>query len=144
MIVGCVTSPETSKKTDISTSKSNLKPDENRAVLIVYRKWVPPLIFPVTAHIDGVESFSLPYNSFSMVYLEPGVHKVKISWPFLALTPSKEISITTQVNKYYFLEFGGQINATGVRASVYSSYEFNFSDNLVYFDDIKDCCGYVK
>ncbi|KMT65237.1 DUF2846 domain-containing protein [Catenovulum maritimum] len=140
LTVGCV-SPINSPK----LSQSNIAvPDENRAVLIIYRKWVPPILYPVTAYVDNVEQFSLPNKSFSWVYLEPGEHQVKISWPLLAMTGSKKINITIQANKYYFLEFGGSMNATGVGSTFYTSHSFNFSDDIAYKKDVSDCCSLVK
>jgi hypothetical protein len=140
LLTGCMA---TSKKSPVYSNAEIGLPSSDKAVLVLYRKMVPPLIFPVSSTINGEGFANLPNNTFSWAYLPSGSHEIEISWPFLALTPGKTINLNVEVGKYYFVEFGGDIQAAGVGAVVYSTHDISVNNYEQGVLAVKSCCRYV-
>ncbi|WJG09427.1 DUF2846 domain-containing protein [Aliiglaciecola sp. LCG003] len=118
-------------------------PDADKAVLVLYRKTVPPLIYTVTSQVNDKEFASLPNNAFSWSYLTPGDYEIKMKWPLLALTPGKTINLNIEAGKYYFVEFGGDTHIAGVGGVVYSTHDITLNNYEQGILAVQNCCKYV-
>ncbi|MCC2616867.1 DUF2846 domain-containing protein [Aestuariibacter halophilus] len=139
-LTGCVNTPNNSPT--YSQAEVGV-PDSEKAVLVLYRKMVPPLIYTVSSTINGEKFANLPNNAFSWTFLPAGNHEVKISWPFLALTPGKTINLDVEAGKYYFVEFGGNTEFSGVGAVVFNTHDISINDYKQGIQAVTSCCGYV-
>ncbi|WP_422134279.1 hypothetical protein [Endozoicomonas sp. ALD040] len=119
-------------------------PSEDKAVLVIYRQMVPPVAYSVSAEVDGKPIAKLPNNTFTWTYLEEGDHNIKIKWPFMALTPSKEYVLNIVPGNYYYVEFGGDLHVGWINTAI--PYTVN---NLSPIDPKKaehvltECCSYM-
>lgn len=136
---GCATAPKgalTYDQADVG------KPTANQAVVVLYRKTVPPVLYSVTATLNGKTLAKLPNKSFVWSYVEPGDHEIKVKWPLLAATPGRSINLNVEAGKYYFLEFGGATNWSGVGVA-YNTHDLNVGAAESGLKDVKECCKQV-
>jgi len=146
LILGCATPP----KGSLSFDDANIgNPNANQSVLVLYRVAVLPLAFTVTANMDGKKLAQLPNESFTWAYMSPGKHEIKMTWPFLAGTPSSKITVNAEAGNYYFVKFVGHV-VTGSPSpgKVLSRFPFNVQDlhlssNQKYMEEVRSCCLYV-
>lgn len=140
LLLGCATPPNEAPK----LSETQLgKPDQERAVLIIYRKMVPPLAYSVTAKVDGNPLAKLPNKAFTWTYLTPGEHKVEIRWPLLALLSGEEYDLNIEAGNYYFLQFGGELNFTGVGYGTYTTSHMALEEQTKALLEIEECCRLI-
>ncbi|OCQ21258.1 hypothetical protein A7985_11565 [Pseudoalteromonas luteoviolacea] len=139
-LAGCAQPP----KNALNYSDAEVgSPNENNAVLVLYRKTVPPVMYSVTSKVNGKEFATLPNNAFSWTYLPAGSHKIEIKWPFLALTPGKTIDLDVDAGKYYFIEFGGETNVAGFGAAAYNTHDITLSNFEQGLATVNSCCKYM-
>lgn len=118
------------------------EPTTEKAVVILYRKMVPPVLYSVAATIDGKAFAKLPNNSFAWTYLEPGSHQIKVRWPLLAATPGVTINLKVESGKYYFVEFDGNTNIAGVGVA-YNTGDLQLDSPEHGLKNVKECCKQV-
>ncbi len=118
------------------------EPDINGAILILYRKMVPPVAYSVTATINDESFATLPNNSFAWKYLSPGDYEIKITWPIIAMTFGKTIKLSVEAGQYYFVNFGGDFNILmlGTGAVGYSTHNLAVQNTEGALREIKECC----
>ncbi|MCF2910488.1 hypothetical protein L1285_19440 [Pseudoalteromonas sp. DL2-H2.2] len=139
-VLGCAQPP----KSAATYANANVgEPDGDKAVLVLYRKTVPPLIYSVTAKVNGNDFATLPNDAFSWTFLTPGKNRIDISWPLLALTPGKTITLDVSPGKYYFVEFGGDIHMAGVGAVAYNTHDVSVISYEAGLADVRECCLYM-
>lgn len=89
MLSACTSLPPSSSQ---SFSEVDIgKPNEEKAVLVVYRTYLPPTMYKNKIHIDGEHLVSLPNKSFTWMYLEPGEHELKANWPAVSMIIGKNV-----------------------------------------------------
>jgi hypothetical protein len=116
-------------------------PDEHRAVLIIYRKIVPPTAYTVTATVDDRLFAKLPNKAFSWIYLTPGEHVLKIAWPALALQHDEERTLNVDAGKYYFVQFEGDMRVFfGIP---YTASNVDLVDSEQAIRALRECCRFV-
>ena len=137
-LLGCASTHKNAQ----SFSEANIGvPTEEKAVLVLYRKLVPPVAFTVKAMVDGDLVAKLPNKAFSWVYVKPGEHKISFSWPGWTLTSGQSEIVNVESGRFYFVELRG-----GLGYSVGISYVVNDISVGTYaekFEDINSCCKYV-
>ncbi|WP_394201939.1 DUF2846 domain-containing protein [Marinagarivorans algicola] len=138
-LMACSTTPKNAKTfTDTAIGV----PDDKQAVIILYRKTVPPLAYSVKALVDGNLVAKLPNKSFTWLYVEPGEHEVKFSWPVFALMLGQKKKVTVEAGRYYFFELGGDMNyAIG---TAYITHSVSAGTYQVKADDVRACCKYIR
>ncbi|MCW8127834.1 DUF2846 domain-containing protein [Microbulbifer halophilus] len=133
---GCATVPEGA----LAYDKADVgEPTSEKGVVVLYRKMVPPVMYSVTATLNGKAFSKLPNKSFVWAYVEPGKHEIKIKWPFIATTPGETINLNVEPGKYYFVEFGGSTNVSGVGVA-YNTHDLNLDSPEYGLQDVKECC----
>lgn len=138
MLMACST---TSKNAKVFTDTDIGVPDDRRAVVILYRKTVPPVAYATKALVDGELVAKLPNQSFTWLYVEPGEHEVKFSWPVFALMLGQKKKVTVEAGRYYFFELGGDMNyAIG---TAYINHTISAGTYTVKADDVKACCKHI-
>lgn len=141
-LIGCAQAPK--KTSTFSETKIDI-PDEKSAVVVVYRKMVPPIIFPVSTTMNEKPFATLPNNSFTWAKIAPGEYKLKFSWPLLAATPGETKNLTIEAGKYYFVEFGGstRIGYSGIGPVGYNTHNVEIHDSNLGLKSVMDCCKYI-
>lgn len=142
ILFGCAQTSDDTKNFSQTNAEIG-QPNQQKAVLVLYRKSVPPLIFPFSSTVNDKEFTTLRNNTYSWSYLSPGEYELKIEWPFLAMTPGKTQNLEIEAGRYYFVEFGGDTNIAGVGSIVYGTYNFTISNHKENLLDIQNCCSFV-
>ncbi|KEI71890.1 DUF2846 domain-containing protein [Endozoicomonas elysicola] len=141
LLGACATAPESAPKyheADIGA------PDNNKAVLVIYRQLVPPVAYKVKAKVNDNVISSLPNQAFTWTYLEPGHYDIDISWPLFALIPGESREITVNAGHYYFIEFSGDMMVAG--GTTLTPYSINDLDVIApkkAIEVLKNCCQYI-
>ncbi|WP_075186360.1 hypothetical protein [Teredinibacter haidensis] len=138
-IVACATPPSTSLNYDNADVGT---PNEEYSVLVLYRKMVPPVMYKVSASLNGKSIAQLPNKAFTWVYITKGEHEIKIKWPGIAMTPSTKINLTAEPGRYYFVEFGGStyVSGTGVAYNLHGAKVRTYEESV---DEVRSCCGFI-
>jgi|CXWL01.1.fsa_nt_gi hypothetical protein len=139
MVSGCAMAPADAPgfaEADIA------EPNEQSSVLVVYRKYAPPMAYSVTTKLNGKVLADLPNGAFTWTRMDPGEQTLTIEWPFLAMQPDRKQVLKVAPGKYYFVEFRGNFNVLlGVGYSVQNLGEIN-RDRAVA--ELRECCRYVR
>ena len=142
LLTACSTTPKnatTFQETKIGT------PTESQSVIVVYRKTVPPILYPVTLTFNKTQMATLPNKSFTWFYATPGKHKLTISWPLIAVMPSSKIEVEAKPNQTYFVEFSGHMGFSGGTTPVaFSNANANEKNNLQAVDELMACCRHIE
>jgi hypothetical protein len=84
------------------------------ANVVIYRDYAEPLIWGATVTVDGRKLVTLGEDQYSAFYLEPGEHRIKLSWSFLSGQRGKEGTITIEDGETLYLEIKGTSQFVGM------------------------------
>ena len=141
LLAGCTSLPPSSS---LSFSEIELgKPDQDKAVLVVYRTYLPPTMYKSKIHIDGEHMVSLPNKSFTWMYLDPGEHQVKANWPAVSMILGKKIPLNVEAGNYYYLKLEGNMQPVYGTAHSYSVNKSGSIDTETARREVDVCCKYV-
>lgn len=142
LLSACATAPQNAtrfQETKIGT------PTDSLSVIVVYRKTVPPLLYPVTLSFNNTPKATLPNKSFTWFYATPRKHKLTVSWPLIALMPSSKIEVEAKPNQTHFVEFSGHMEIAGGTSPVaFSNASANERNNAKALDELKACCKHIE
>lgn len=140
MLNACTSLPPSSSQ---SFSEVEIgKPNEEKAVLVVYRTYLPPTMYKNKIHIDGEHLVSLPNKSFTWMYVEQGEHDLKSNWPAVSMIIGKKLKIDVEAGKYYFLKLEGRMEFTGMGHS-YAVNQSGAMEASQALAELEVCCKYV-
>ncbi len=86
-----------------------------KAILYVYREHAEPTAWSATLSMDDKELVALAEKGFSWIYINPGKHRFKISWPLLAGMPKNEFESEFEKDKVYVFEMKGRVDIVGMQ-----------------------------
>jgi len=117
------------------------EPNDERAVVVVYRKMVAPILYPVSVHLETTKKASLPNNSFTWFYAVPGTNEIRFKWPALTLQPGSKQQVEFTAGNTYYIEFKSNMGFSSVAYVVNSS---GVADEKLAKDELKECCKYIQ
>lgn len=142
-LIGCSVAP----KTALPYSDDLLgTPDEESAIVVVYRHLVPPYAYDIRVHVNGERITQIPNEGFTWTRVEPGETFVELKWPFIAATPTSRANFEAEAGKTYFVQAEGGVsgfipNAYGGTAILSSSAVAQSYEEAVGI--LRSCCRYI-
>lgn len=112
--------PEVGSKTDFEKAPA---PPEGYAVVYIYRPDSPPILRSPKIIVDGKETLKLSNKAYSWFYVRPGNHAVATEWGIFGGAQEKNISLTVENGKTYYLRAGGTKSSQGSYDSYHSTLD---------------------
>jgi len=111
-----------------------------KAVLYIYREYAEPRAWSAYLQIDEQDAASLSQQGFTWVYITPGKHSFKYSWPIIAGMPIVKFERSFESGKVYAFKMRGSIQ---MGSYVTSTSAIQLTDITSAKKQMLSCCRYV-
>lgn len=112
--------PEVGSKSEFEKAPA---PPEEYAVVYIYRPDSPPILRSPKIIVDGKETLKLSNKSYSWFYVRAGNHTIATEWGIFGGAQEKNISLTVENGKTYYLRAGGTKSSQGSYDSYHSTLD---------------------
>lgn len=123
------------------------KPDQESAIVVVYRTAVPPFSYDARTYVNGRKVVELPNEAFTWTRVPPGNTSVEMKWPLLANTAPGTAVFQAQAGRTYFVRASYSSTGDFVIGTMFGSRELHSKAYEESYDeaieDLSDCCRYV-
>lgn len=143
LLLGCVTAPKTAQP---FSELSIPKPANNEVVIVVFRKFTPPVLSTLTLSINN-KTIELPNEAYTWVKLPAGKIKLSVEYQLIAMKSPTVIENEFLGASTHYFEMTYTIESATVIGSIVSLStwqdlkEVNITDSI---NVLTECCRYIS
>lgn len=120
--------PASEEESSADAEKAPLPP-EGYATICIYRPNSPPIIRSPKIIVDGKNVLKLSNKAYSWFYVRPGEHTIATDWGMFRGAQEKNISLTVESGRTYYLRASGTKSSQGSYDSYHSTLD-SVDENL--------------